>query len=624
MKRSTNKRAGRPRNDLGDCRTMTYGSDGSEYPEYGSPAPHQRPGQYPDPGQYQSQQPEQYPGQGGGQAGRRASEQEPYYGGTPRRPQPRQYNRPEPYDPFQTRAHDEVADRRQSDRQGPGGGRGRHGGADGRSYGGGYGADAYGRGGEQPDNGREGYGSRGYGDSGYGENGYGDGRSAHGSRAYGAARPRAADRLAATSVLDERALASGAAGAAGQTTSRRRGPGDPEEADDATEPGGSNRRRGKKVVPPHILRRRKMIRRSILAVFVIFFGYVGITLYPYLTAPGTDRLAARVAEWGRDHHLGWAVTWLENASYKPPPTGGGLNASQLAQLQGATASTPPKANLDLPANITPLAAGSIPGEGVWHPVTMGTQSGQQAPIVEKAALRPDAQHTSDLAYVVWMNQKALSFTLHPGYQQPGGTWNTPDTVPAAQRSNLVATWNGGFKVKPDDALAGFYMDGRAAVPLVNGKASEVFFTDGSIKIGKWGRDETMGPTIAGVRQNLSLLVDNGQLTVGPGDGSSAQWGYTIKNSYFIARSGVGMTAKGDIVYVSGRFLSVYTLAKLLQAAGAVDAMELDINPDWVSFMSYDGSADPANPTPTKLWDFTQPADRYFQPSDRDFVSVHRR
>ncbi|MGH3417345.1 MAG: hypothetical protein ACRDSS_12825, partial [Actinocrinis sp.] len=98
---------------------------------------------------------------------------------------------------------------------------------------------------------------------------------------------------------------------------------------------------------------------------------------------------------------------------------------------------------------------------------------------------------------------------------------------------------------------------------------------------------------------------------------------TIKNSYFIARSGVGMTAKGDIVYVSGRYLSVYTLAKLLQAAGAVDAMELDINPDWVSFMSY-GGPDQANPTLTKLWDFTQPANRYFQPSDRDFVSVYKR
>jgi hypothetical protein len=600
---------------------MTYGSDGTEYPDYGPAAPPpQRPGQYSDP-RYQGQPADQYPGAQdgiprGGRSERRSADQELYYGDGQRRPQQRAYGRPQPYDPFQTRAHDEEAERRRAD-GGPaaGPGRGRRGaGGDGRSYGasgggsgsGGYGADPYGR--EQA----------GYGDQ------YGDARGAQGGRVYGSARPRAADRLGATSVLDERAFASAAAAGPGtdqaEAGRRRRGPADPEESGDPNEPGGSGRRRGKKVVPPHIKRRRKLIRRSILGVFLVFFGYCGITFYPYLTAPGTDRLAARVAEWGRDHHLGWAVTWLENASYKPPPTGGKLDANQLAQLQGATAAPPPKQpDVDLPTNITPLASGTVPGEGVWHPVTMGANN---VPIVEKTALRPDAQHTSDLAYAVWMNQKALSFTLHPGYQQPGGTWKTPDTIPADQRANLVATWNGGFKVKPDDALAGFYMDGKAAVPLVNGKAAEVFYTDGSIKIGQWGRDETMGPNIQAVRQNLSLLVDNGQLAVGPGDGSSAQWGYTIKNSYFIARSGVGMTAKGDIVYVSGKFLSVYTLAKLLQAAGAVDAMELDINPDWVSFMSYGG--DPANPTITKLWDFTQPKDRYFQPSDRDFVSVAKR
>jgi hypothetical protein len=317
------------------------------------------------------------------------------------------------------------------------------------------------------------------------------------------------------------------------------------------------------------------------------------------------------------------VTWLENATYKAPPTGGALNSSQLAQLQGAPVASPTgpaAAKAELPANITPLAAGTVPGEGVWHSVTTNSAG---VPIVEKAALRPDAQHTSDLAYAVWMNQKALKFNLHPGYQQPGGTWNAPSSIAAGQRTGLVATWNGGFKIKPDDALGGFYAEGRTAQPLVNGKAAEVFYQDGSVKIGQWGRDETMTAQVTGVRQNLSLLVDNGQVTVGPGDGSSAMWGYTIKNSYFIARSGVGMTAKGDIVYVSGRFLSVYTMAKLLQAAGAVYGMELDINPDWVSFMSYGGS-DPANPTPTKLWDFVQPADRYFQPSDRDFVAVYTR
>ncbi len=565
---------------------MTYGSDGSGYPDYGPATP---------------------------------AEQEPYYGDSPRQ-QPR-YSRPEPYDPFQTRVHDAERQRRAQHRAGH---------AQEQQYpppqqqpqyppqqynGRSYGDDAYNGSGDYSGSGdpyradpyaRDAYygadGGRphdGYGPDAYGANAYGDDdRYAPGRRS------RAADRLGATSLLEEDLAAPD--------------PSDPD-ADDPEPPG---RRKGRKVVPPHVRRRRKIIWRSILAVFLLSVGYVGVTLYPYLTAPGTDRLNARIAEWGRDHHLGWAVTWLENATYKDPPTGGKLDAGQLAQLQGATAATPPpKVKADLPANIVPLASGTVPGEGVWHPVTMDSHG---VPIVEKAALRPDAQHTSDLAYVVWMNQKALRFTLHPGYQQPGGTWSVPSSIPADQRAGLVATWNGGFKIKPNDALAGFYDEGRTVVPLVNGKAAEIFYKDGSLKIGMWGREGTMGPTVAAVRQNLSLLVDGGKVTVERGDGSSQQWGYTIKNSYFIARSGVGMTATGDIVYVSGRFLSVYTLAQLLKSAGAQYAMELDINPDWVSFMSYSAGSDPAKPTITKLWDFTQPADRYFQPSDRDFVSVYKR
>lgn len=362
---------------------------------------------------------------------------------------------------------------------------------------------------------------------------------------------------------------------------------------------------------------------SVAGLLVIVLGYVAITLYPYLTAPGTDRTAARVAEWARDHHMSWAVTWLENRTYTPPPVGGVLSAAQRAELGGskvlAPKAKPAAAQPDLPSAIPPQAGNPLPGEGTWHPVTYNSAG---VPIVERAALRPDSQHTSSLAYAVWMNHSALTFTLQPGYQQPGGTWLAGDRLTGGALSGLVATWNGGFKLKPDDALGGYYADGLTAVPLVTGRAAEVFYRDGSLRIGRWGVDLTMTPDVVGVRENLSLLVQGGQVQVTPSAGSGTQWGYTISSRYYIARSGVGMTANGDIVYVSGPALSVYTLANLLKAAGCVEAMELDINPDWVSFMSY--SANPADPAPVKLWNFIQPADRYLQPSDRDFVSVHLR
>ena len=367
---------------------------------------------------------------------------------------------------------------------------------------------------------------------------------------------------------------------------------------------------------------RRRIFRSVALVCLVIFGYVAYTIEPYLTYAGSDTIAARVAEWGRDHHLSWAVTWLENTTYKAPPTGGKLSSQQVKALQGATVSPSQAAREELPANITPLALGSITDEGVWHPVEYGAAG---VPIVEWAGLRPDAQHTSELAYVSWMSQKALSFQLHPGSQQPGGAFTTPDDIPAGARTNLIATWNGGFKVNPNDSLGGYYEDGTTVRALVSGKASEVFYKDGSIKIGAWGRDVTMTPQVVSVRQNLSLLVDTGQVMSVGGSGSGTQWGLTVNNAFFVPRSGVGITAKGDIVYVGGAALSVNTLAQLLKQAGAVNGMELDINADWTSYMYYTvTSGNAANPTPNKLWDFLQPADRYYQPSSRDFVAVYKR
>ncbi|MFI5053260.1 MAG: hypothetical protein ACHQDE_02770, partial [Acidimicrobiia bacterium] len=61
------------------------------------------------------------------------------------------------------------------------------------------------------------------------------------------------------------------------------------------------------------------------------------------------------------------------------------------------------------------------------------------------------------------------------------------------------------------------------------------------------------------------------------------------------------------------------LAKALVGAGAVRGMELDINPDWVNFNSYDvGSDNVAHGN--GLFGATG-ADRYLHPDGRDFIAV---
>ena len=54
-------------------------------------------------------------------------------------------------------------------------------------------------------------------------------------------------------------------------------------------------------------------------------------------------------------------------------------------------------------------------------------------------------------------------------------------------------------------------------------------------------------------------------------------------------------------------------------------MELDINPQWTSFIDYQPTANPTNPTPINLLPTMQhPADRYNTTSSRDFITLHTR
>ena len=110
--------------------------------------------------------------------------------------------------------------------------------------------------------------------------------------------------------------------------------------------------------------------------------------------------------------------------------------------------------------------------------------------------------------------------------------------------------------------------------------------DGSSDVGVWGRDFTMSPDIKAVRQNLVLIVDNGQLNPEMREDDTTAFGATLGNNVFVWRSGVGVTADGALVYAGGPAMSIIALARTLQAAGAVRAMEMDINTDWVSAFTY--------------------------------------
>ena len=311
-----------------------------------------------------------------------------------------------------------------------------------------------------------------------------------------------------------------------------------------------------------------------------------------LAGPGPGSLSARAADWARDHGGASLVGWIENAwySHHPPPKGG---RPPKGAIPAAPVTVPPRvasapAHLPAPPPITPLASPALPGEGQWR------QAGRLVdgvPALYEAYLRPDAVHTSLVAAVAWMDTKLLHAQLYSGSYIPGGgPWSLTAPVGPGAATSLVAAFNSGFRMK--DAMGGYYAEGRTAVPLRDGAASLVIYRDGSVTVGQWGRDVTMTPDVVAVRQNLRLLVDGGAPVAGLA--SSHAWGATVGNGVYVWRSGIGVTADGALVYVAGPGLDVVSLASLMERAGAVRAMELDINHDWVNFTAY-APATPAGP-----------------------------
>ena len=355
-----------------------------------------------------------------------------------------------------------------------------------------------------------------------------------------------------------------------------------------------------------------------------------------LAAPGNDPLSIRSVEWLRDHNFAWLVNDVENLWYSHHrPKKGGLPAGALrsslrprTRAGGGAGKQRPgpqlRAHLPAPAPVAPIVANPLPGEGQWS--ALG-QSVGGLPAMYGALLRPDKVHTSLVTAVAWMDPKLVRAVGYAGVVEPGGgPWQNQAPIPVSVRPQLVATFNSGFKMR--DARGGYYADGKTVRSLRTGAATLVIRPDGTPSVGQWGRDFQLGPDVAFARQNLALIVDGGQPAPDLQTDNPARWGATIGNRVLVWRSGLGVTADGALVYAAGNGLSALSLAGVLARAGAVRAMELDINSRWVDFFTYGPPAPgaaPADVTVTKLSpDMRPPLNDYLTASSRDFIALLRR
>ena len=240
-------------------------------------------------------------------------------------------------------------------------------------------------------------------------------------------------------------------------------------------------------------------------------------------------------------------------------------------------------------SMTPLVSPALAGEGAWTIQDNAPAPYDYLPLDAKAFIRPDPSHPYAIVTLQQFDNRFTLLHIVGGTVEPGGPRGArgPGIIPAndVQGNTLLAAFNGGFKYS--DGQYGLMTNGVVYVPPQPNAATIAITKEGKLILGLWGVDpllDSQNTDLVAWRQNGALLINQGIINPLTHDG--AAWGGTILNSVYTWRSAIGITAQGTLLYAAGNALTAETLGEALKAAGAVMAMQTDINPFWVRAFLY--------------------------------------
>ena len=376
-------------------------------------------------------------------------------------------------------------------------------------------------------------------------------------------------------------------------------------------------RRARPSAPSRV--RRVLIVACALVLIPAIASYLSTML-----EPSNSSLGIRSVEWLRDNGAAPLVTKVESVYYTltAPPKGGPAlkelpQAGVAAAAAGGARGAAPL--VDRPRAVRALTRPVLAGEGVWQP-SRASESRTDPPLLLTTYRSDPAEYPRLVAGVAWINTSRTTLALYAGRMEPSVRLPSRGAmrVPPGSRDRLLATFNSGFKLA--DADGGWALDGHAYAPMRNGQATFVRYRDGRYDVIDWSGGTQVPPDVVFARQNLPLIVNGGRPNPNLSDGPA--WGATLGNAIAVWRSGIGVDRHGNLIYAAADDQTVASLAQILIHAGAVRAMELDINSYWVSFITYGqpGAEEPTNLLP----DMNRSASRYLEPDDRDFFTIYAR
>jgi len=272
-------------------------------------------------------------------------------------------------------------------------------------------------------------------------------------------------------------------------------------------------------------------------------------------------------------------------------------------LPAATPNAPqPKSVLPIQANINLVGVtwpppniinrrGLLEDEGIWTPYIYDS-AGRIA--AYRTFLQPDKERPYVVTAIVVFNLSVTRLGYVPGTVEPASTAKMfrPGAIPNEDRQPgvLLAAFNGGFQTRHGNF--GVMHDGVVLVPPRPDVATLTLYHDGRLSITPWDVKLYDTKEVRTWRQNAAILIQNYEINPDSTDKNKLldNWGGNVNDVVGVEvvtwRSGIGLSAnKQFLYYAAGPGLTVHTLANMFKTIGAKDAMQLDINPYWVQFVS---------------------------------------
>ncbi len=360
---------------------------------------------------------------------------------------------------------------------------------------------------------------------------------------------------------------------------------------------------------------RRAMWTAVYSIIAVTLLWTTVSIVSYARASDGEPVSQVIAGWGRNHRLGTVVDQMEAIAYSNPPAKSPAKQLTLHAVPTTVAGpTTTIAAIPAPTPIAPVLSPALPGEGEW--IAIARAGGYDA--IWATSMRPLAEFGGVVASMAVIDQTYLRVGLFNGSEVPGGTWTRGKRVPTELHPALVAAFNGGFRF--DHIKGGYVTEGRTVRALRSADATIAVGKDGKVVIGALGRDIAKDGPWVSLRQNLILIVDNGESQVRAGVKLGVWWGADYGRQVYVPRSALCQLADGRLAYAYVSEVDAEQLAQSLIHMGCTKAMQLDINGDWPALFTF-GHALDGSVLPHLLDDrMHTPLQRYLNGSKKEFFA----